>query len=304
MDEQYNSNTKKSFLIEELFNTSIFSTDLKEIDIKHNSEINLLSFLFSFQNDKPDKNFRKTISDNRNTYLNYFPDNDNIKGIITHNLAFVPYYQDIQFQSFPLWIYKKSKQSEQEKISNLNPHIIEQFSKILALEYLEKAPPEGNLCFAQNIEIRDEFRTYFSSIDIIDYTLNCMNSQLKNQQTPLIYFPEDEYTFWQKVQAGKKLRTIQQLENIDVDHNFFPIGDLTQIIIQKIDYNNEQIFINDKSFLSKISEWEWSFQIGQLKPIQKYLKDKIGSSINMEEIEQFIQYISAVRQMRKWCSKH
>lgn len=304
MSKKYTSDSKKSFLIEELFNTSISSFDLITDNNLDNCEINILTYLTSFQTDQPDKNSKKITSENRNTYLNHFPENDDIKGIVTHNIAFAPYYQEAKFQIFPLWIFQKSKQSKQEKISNLNPQITEHFSQILALEYLEQQPKEGNLCFAQNIEVRDDFRTYFTPIDLLDYTLTCINSQLGNQQLALIYFPKDEYTFWQKVQAGKELRVIQQLKNIDVENSQFTIGNFTQETIQKVSYNDGQIFINGKSFISKISEWEWSFQIGKIKPIQKYLNDKVGTSISREETEYFFQYISAIKQMGGWFSKH
>ena len=98
-----------------------------------------------------------------------------------------------------------SSDVEQKEI--LNPEITKSFSLSLGLIFIEKYQ-EGNICFANNPEIRPEFRQNFTAIDLLDYC--CAVSYLLNNvlkiNTDRIPVPNDSGLFWKLADVGQRFR--------------------------------------------------------------------------------------------------
>ncbi|MCO5233360.1 MAG: hypothetical protein LC105_00445 [Chitinophagales bacterium] len=240
--------------------------------------------------------------------IHHFPQNKSIKAFITQNIALPIQTKDLTstcFKSYPLWIAKHDKKQKAIQKSNLNPDILDQFSQILNLDFLGHTPPETNLCFVQSQEVRDEFRTYFTPLHILDYTLAVLNfSFINSNLSSFIPFPRDDYSFWKIVQSGKDLRNIQLLQKLEIAnfqvHADYPVENT----IQNIDYQSEQILVNQKIFLTNISEDLWNFQFGDILPIQYWLKNKVNTTVSHHEIRQYIHLISAICQIKNWHNSH
>ncbi|MFW6257781.1 MAG: type ISP restriction/modification enzyme, partial [Prolixibacteraceae bacterium] len=76
--------------------------------------------------------------------------------------------------TFPLYIYpEQNNQPAIQKINsrspNLNIEIVNQIVKNLGLTFVPEKEPEGNVCMANNQEVRQEYKTTFAPIDLLDY---------------------------------------------------------------------------------------------------------------------------------------
>ncbi|WP_227009038.1 type ISP restriction/modification enzyme [Christiangramia fulva] len=120
--------------------------------------------------------------------------------------------------------YEVDKPKE-ERIPAFNKKIVEQISQKLGLEFLAEEPGEGEVCFAESKELRPEFKTYFTPLDLLDYIYAVLHSPTYREtykeflkiDFPRVPYPEAQEKFWQLVKLGGELRSIHLLESKKVE---------------------------------------------------------------------------------------
>ena len=111
--------------------------------------------------------------------------------------------------------------NEPNKDMSSNSEIINQIAKQLDLVFVSEKEPEGNVCLANNDEVRPEFRQIFTPIDILDYIYAVLHSptyrekykEFLNMDFPKIPYPKDSKTFWELVELGSQIRQNHLLES-------------------------------------------------------------------------------------------
>jgi predicted helicase len=194
--------------------------------------------------------------------------------------------------AFPLYIYsetniQQSLNQEEEKIPNLNTKIINQISAHL------------NLIFKNEKEINEKT---FAPIDILDYIYAVLHSPTYREKYkeflridfPRIPYPKDQANFWQLVKLGGELRQIHFLESPVVERYItqYPIDESN--VVDKVKYQDGQVFINDTQYFANVSEVAWNFYIGGYQPAQKWLKDRKGRKLEFEDILHYQKIIVAL----------
>ncbi len=82
----------------------------------------------------------------------------------------------------------------------LNPSLLGIIARRLGLEFLRNTPiTGGEVCFAESPEVRDDFKTYFTAGDLLDYIQAVLAADRSN--TPAakdfwIPYPDPEH-FWE-----------------------------------------------------------------------------------------------------------
>lgn len=91
----------------------------------------------------------------------------------------------------------------------LNKDILEKIVKGTNLLFLAKSE-NGNVCFANNSELRSEFRQNFNVIDLLDFCYAGLHSSVfeenidnENKRIPI---PSDSDVFWQLAKIGGRFR--------------------------------------------------------------------------------------------------
>jgi very-short-patch-repair endonuclease len=100
--------------------------------------------------------------------------------------------------------------------------VVQKMVKSLQLTLTTGNNPEGNVCFAQNEEVRPEYKEVVSPIEIIDYCYAIYHSsefrhtKIAFQKLDLLEFPlpTNNSKFWKMVNCGAKLRRLFSEENI------------------------------------------------------------------------------------------
>lgn len=109
---------------------------------------------------------------------------------------------------FPL--YWVDQNQTDDKSLNLNPAVIEQFSKTLKLGFSpSQSPGASPVCFSEASEVRDEFKLSFSADDLFNYALASIWH--RDTSDPIIPLPSDGQQFWDLVNTGDKIRLRQGL---------------------------------------------------------------------------------------------
>lgn len=103
-------------------------------------------------------------------------------------------------------------------------HLTNQITKTLGLIFISDKETETNVCFAYSTELRDDYKTTFLLIDILDYSYAVLKSSPKNEEYnhflirnhPQLPYPKNTKTFWELVKLGHQLRQNHLVINRDI----------------------------------------------------------------------------------------
>ncbi|NQY25740.1 MAG: N-6 DNA methylase [Piscirickettsiaceae bacterium] len=202
----------------------------------------------------------------------------------------------------PLYLYPESDQQQAssetvQRVPNLDPDLLEQISKGLGLGFTAEKQDDA---------------TSFSPIDLLDYIyaiLHSPNYRGTYKEFLKIDFPRVPYptinTFWQLVKLGGELRQLHLLESDCLSKpiaSYPKEGDnvisrkLTKNSIgyEAIDENTGKVWINDDQHFDNVPLLAWQFYIGGYQPAQKWLKDRHGRTLNIEDIRHYLNIITAL----------
>lgn len=90
----------------------------------------------------------------------------------------------------------------------LNKEIIEKIVKVTNLLFSDQIE-NGNVCFANNRELRSEFRQNFNVIDLLDFcfaVLHSLKDESLDYENQKIAIPYDSDFFWQLAKIGGRFR--------------------------------------------------------------------------------------------------
>lgn len=200
---------------------------------------------------------------------------------------------------FPLYVYKNDLLiNEKDNSHNFNLNEIETIERKLHLK------------FSTDNSISKE---RFTPLDLIDYIYAILHSpkyrkkykEFLKSDFPRIPYPVDQGTFWALGKLGGELRKIHLLES-DVLENYitsYP-EDGDNVITRKINkkdwelYNTKdqlgRIWINDQQYFEKIPFTAWEFYLGGYQPAQKWLKDRSGRKLSVDDIFNYQKIIVAL----------
>ncbi len=172
---------------------------------------------------------------------------------------------------FPLYVYSK----DGTKIPNLKAEIVEQIEKIVG-----QTKPEEILDYIYAILHSPKYRKKYKEFLKIDF--------------PRVPCPKDKKTFKKLIKFGTELRLLHLLESPKVNKFITTFPKLGSDIIDKINYKNGNVIINDEQYFGKVPEIAWNFYIGGYQPAQKWLKDRKGKKLTNEDIEHYQKIIVAL----------
>jgi len=207
---------------------------------------------------------------------------------------------------FPLYLYtetttQQSLLNDNPRTPNLNMEIVNEIAEGLGLEFIPEKE-EGNVCLANNKDVRSEFRTTFAPIDLLDYIYAVLHSPTYREtykeflkiDFPRVPYPKDRATFWQLVELGSELRQIHLLESPAVEKYITQYPEDGDNIVTKPVYKNGNVYINETQYFANVPEVAWNFYIGGYQPAQKWLKDRKDRELSTDDIFHYQKIIVAL----------
>lgn len=207
---------------------------------------------------------------------------------------------------FPLYLYIKQEDgifSEEKRTPNLNQYIIDEIAEKLELTFTKE---------------KEKTKNSFAPIDILDYIYAVLHSPTYREKHkeflkidfPRVPYPRDEKAFWKLVKLGSEIRQIHLLESSTVEDYItsYPIGGsntITTKIAKKdweiFDEQNQlgRIWINEEQYFDSVPLIAWEFYIGGYQPAQKWLKDRKGRELKVEDILHYQKIIVALSETNR-----
>ncbi|MGQ0442260.1 MAG: type ISP restriction/modification enzyme, partial [Methylophilaceae bacterium] len=190
----------------------------------------------------------------------------------------------------PLYLYPDNSDllAETARKPNLNAEIVEKFASNLGLSFTAEKTDQANT---------------FAPIDLLDYIYAVLHSpnyretykEFLKIDFPRVPYPKDVNQFWQLVALGGDLRKTHLLETApqNVTVSYPMAGDN---VVDKLKFEENKVFINAMQYFDHVPEIAWQFYIGGYQPAQKWLKDRKGRALNMEDIAHYQQIVRALLQ--------
>lgn len=167
----------------------------------------------------------------------------------------------------------------------------------------------------------------FAPIDLLDYIYAVLHSphyretykEFLKIDFPRVPYP-DRKTFWQKVKLGGELRELHLVgansfatcQKPDAGRINSPLQieypiDGSDCITRKLnkhdfvlsDNNSGQVWINDEQYFANVPLIAWEFYIGGYQPAQKWLKDRHGRVLTMDDIKHYQKIIVALSETHR-----
>jgi len=195
--------------------------------------------------------------------------------------------------SFPLYIYNESEESNLDKTkrhSNLNQILVKQL--LINIEKYE---------WVDDHELKKN-NNQISPLDILDYVYAFLHSP-KYRETykdflkidfPRVPPAKNKEQFLKIARLGSSLRKLHLMEDPELNtfSTKFPIRGENNV--EKILFDGEKVWINNTQYFEGVSKTVWDFYIGGYQPVQKWLKDRKGRTLNFEDLTHYQKIIKSL----------
>lgn len=187
----------------------------------------------------------------------------------------------------------------------LSDHLKLKFVLDLDETLAERASP---VCYAHSNDLRDGFemdtpKSFFTYIDALNFIYAVLHSSTYREEHkdflaidfPSIPYPKSQNTFWQLASLGNEIRRAHSFEPSTVSTAIagFPVSG-TNTIAQVAGKDRWEamgpgssfgrIWINEEQYYDRVPLVAWKFYMGGCHPAQKWLNDREGSGLSLEEI--------------------
>ncbi|MCK9426752.1 MAG: N-6 DNA methylase [Ignavibacteriaceae bacterium] len=195
-------------------------------------------------------------------------------------------------QQAPLYLYSERKEKRknpliqimmfepevkyQTRQPNIKPELFAELKN-----YFKKEPtPEEIFYYIYAVLYSNTYRVKYAQFLKIDF--------------PRVPFTKDYKVFIQLGKLGKKLADLHLLKAKELENviSKFPVAGSYKVIRPK--YEDEKVWINKEQFFNNVKEEVWKYQVGGYQVCEKWLKDRQGRTLTVEEIQTYCKIVTAL----------
>lgn len=176
---------------------------------------------------------------------------------------------------FPLYLYNIGIEDTDEKRTNFNDKIYKKIKKSVP-----DITPESLFDYIYAVLHAPKYRTRYAEFLKSDF--------------PRIPYPENPAVFHSLAQKGAELRDLHLMESSLLESRLttYPVdGDH---IVEKPRFEDSKVYINATQYFGNVPEVAWNFYIGGYQPAQKWLKDRKGRTLTIDDIRHYQHIIIAL----------
>ena len=181
---------------------------------------------------------------------------------------------------FPLYLYPVVGELDQTRRVNMDPKIRK------AIEIAAESKTKG---------IPDE-------VDIFDYIYGVLHSlsyrdkyaEFLKIDFPRVPYPSSPDNFWDISSKGASMRRLHLMEDTEIGETPYPYRGEGNDTVEKPDFEGDDlgmVSINKTQGFSNVPRIAWELYIGGYQPAQKWLKDRKGRELSLEDIMHYRKII-------------
>ncbi len=195
---------------------------------------------------------------------------------------------------FPLYLYiekekPKSRSSStvmmvfetdseyREKKPNLSAALVER----LTASFKKKPSPEHIFFYTYAVLYSNTYRTKFAGFLKADF--------------PRVPFTTNHKLFVKMAAYGERLVNLHLLKAGSLDGEAVSLQGKGDNKVEKIRYEKKKVYISDQRYFESIIPEVWEYQIGGYKVCDKWLKDRKGKTLSVEDIKHYSAIVLALK---------
>jgi predicted helicase len=187
----------------------------------------------------------------------------------------------------PLYLYPDPDQkdlfSDLKESKERKPNISEKIFSALSETYKAKPNPEDIFYYIYAVFYSNTFRTKYAEFLKTDF--------------PRVPFTKDKHLFKKLAEYGKHLAELHLMQSPELDSPVAKFQGTGDKRVDKIKYDkkNERVYINKDQYFEGIPENIWQYYIGGYQVCNKWLKDRKGKVLFLNDIKHYCKVATAIK---------
>ena len=195
---------------------------------------------------------------------------------------------------FPLFIYRgknnpgkrspgglrmlfEPKKDYEAKKPNISPALIEQLTK----NFKKASSPEQIFYYIYAVLYANTYRKKYAEFLKADF--------------PRILFTRDYKLFIRMGEHGKGLADLHLLKSPELDSPIAKLQGKGDYKVEKVKYEKECVYINNDQCFEGVKPEVWQYQVGGYQVCDKWLKDRKGRLLSLDEIKNYCKIVTALQ---------
>jgi predicted helicase len=199
---------------------------------------------------------------------------------------------------FPLYLYTTPEETagtlfaqlETTRKPNLSPAFIAASSEKLGLQFIQDGMgdlkktfgPEDVFHYAYAVFHSPTYRTRYAEFLKIDF--------------PRLPLTSDKKLFAKLVAHGKELVELHLLKSPKVDNFITSYPEAGDNKVERVQYANKKVSINQKQYFGNVPEEVWEFKVGGYQVCEKWLKDRKGRTLSGDDITHYQRVVVSLKE--------
>ncbi|MBU4414100.1 MAG: DNA methyltransferase, partial [Proteobacteria bacterium] len=187
---------------------------------------------------------------------------------------------------FPLYLYPDPDQkdlfSHLEESKGRKPNISKKIFSALSETYKTKPKPEDIFYYIYAVFYSNTFRAKYTEFLKTDF--------------PRVPFTKDKSLFKKLAEYGKRLADLHLMQSPELDSPVAKFQGTGDKRVDEIKYNkkNELVYINKDQYFEGLTENVWQYRIGGYQVCDKWLKDRKGKVLSLDDIKHYCKVATAI----------
>jgi predicted helicase len=188
---------------------------------------------------------------------------------------------------FPLYLYPDPDQkdlfSHLKDSKERKPNISKKIFSALSETYKTKPSPEDIFYYIYAVFYSNIFRTKYAEFLKTDF--------------PRVPFTKDKSLFKKLAEYGKRLADLHLMQSSELDSPVVKFQGTGDKRVDKIKYDKEgeRVYINNDQYFEGVEENIWQYRIGGYQVCNKWLKDRKGKVLSLDDIKHYCKVATAIK---------
>lgn len=226
-----------------------------------------------------------------------YPETKNFGTLVGNSVGDIHFVAD-QTYFFPLYLYADTTIKEKRRGIGVTmmlfeprapyiiktPNISENLLQSLTRDYNKTPTPESIFYYIYAILYSNTYRKKYEEFLKIDF--------------PGIPFTKDLEVFNQLAESGKELIDLHLMKSKELLNPIAKFQGEKDNKVEKVKFEegNSRVYINDMQFFEGIDKDIWNYHIGSYQVLDKWLKDRKGRKLSLEEIKHYCKIGTAIKE--------
>jgi predicted helicase len=163
------------------------------------------------------------------------------------------------------------------KQSNVSQELL----KVLPEIYKKEPRPEEIFCYIYGVVYSKTYRTKYAIFLRTDF--------------PRIPFTKNYKLFSKMGEYGKRIVDFHLLKSNELERPIVKFQGKGDNGVEKVRYDKGKVHINNERYFDGVTEEVWKYQIGGYQVCDKWLKDRKGRTLSLDDIRHYCKVVTAIK---------